>query len=96
LGGGAHGAGVWQTYVGPAKPADQRGAGIKKGETLKIFNDQMRTPTYVEDLATALAKMIDKKSTGIFHISGKDVLTPYQMAVAAAEHEGLDAAKSLP
>jgi dTDP-4-dehydrorhamnose reductase len=66
---------------------------LRKGETLKIFNDQMRTPTYVEDLATALAKMIDKKSTGIFHISGKDVLTPYQMAVAAAEHEGLDARK---
>jgi dTDP-4-dehydrorhamnose reductase len=66
---------------------------LQKGETLKIFNDQMRTPTYVEDLANALTKMIVKQSTGIFHISGTEVLTPYEMAVAAAEQARLDSSK---
>jgi dTDP-4-dehydrorhamnose reductase len=71
-------------------------AALKKGESLKIFNDQMRTPTYVEDLANALAEMIRKESPGIFHISGNDVLTPYQMAVAAAGQVGLDGRMIIP
>jgi dTDP-4-dehydrorhamnose reductase len=65
-------------------------AKIKNGEEVKIFNDQLRTPTYVEDLAGAIKTIIDKRATGIFHISGKDVLTPYEMAVAAAKHLNLN------
>ena len=64
---------------------------LKKGEKLKIFDDQVRTATYVEDLANAIVMIIDQKATGIFHISGADVLTPYQMAVAVAKHLNLDA-----
>jgi len=59
---------------------------LKKGEEYNVFTDQVRTPTYVADLAQALKTIIDKRETGIFHISGKDVLTPYQMAVATADH----------
>jgi dTDP-4-dehydrorhamnose reductase len=66
---------------------------LQKNETLKIFNDQTRTPTYVEDLAYALAKMIDKKSTGIYHISGEDVITPYHIALAVAKYLQLDEQK---
>jgi dTDP-4-dehydrorhamnose reductase len=65
-------------------------AALKKGDSYSVFNDQVRTPTYVEDLAGALKTIIDKKATGIFHISGKDVLTPYVMAIAAANYLGLD------
>ncbi len=65
-------------------------AKIKNGEEVKIFNDQLRTPTYVEDLAGAIKTIIDKRATGIFHISGEDVLTPYEMAVAAAKHLNLN------
>jgi dTDP-4-dehydrorhamnose reductase len=63
---------------------------LRKGESINIFDDQVRTPTYVEDLASAIAVIIDKRTTGIFHISGRDVLTPYQMAVAVAEHLNLE------
>lgn len=63
---------------------------LKKGETVNIFDDQVRTPTYVEDLALAIVSIIEKKITGVFHISGEDVLTPYQMAVAVADHLRLD------
>jgi dTDP-4-dehydrorhamnose reductase len=66
---------------------------LKRGEEVKIFDDQVRTPTYVEDLVTAIKTIIDRKKTGIYHISGKDVLTPYQMAVAAAQYLGLDCNK---
>jgi len=63
---------------------------LEKGEGYNIFNDQVRTPTYVEDLAAAVAKIIDNKATGIYHISGEEVLTPYQMAMEAASFLNLD------
>jgi dTDP-4-dehydrorhamnose reductase len=63
---------------------------LRKGAVLKIFDDQVRTPTYVEDLAGALVTIIEKLARGIYHISGGDVLTPYQMAVAVARHLNLD------
>jgi len=65
--------------------------GLQKGETLKIFDDQLRTPTYVKDLVNAIKTIIEKKATGFFHVSGQDKLSPYQMAVAAANYLGLDA-----
>lgn len=65
---------------------------LRKGEGLRIFDDQSRTPTWVEDLARAIVAIIDKKAEGVFHISGKDVMTPYQMAITVAEHLGMDRA----
>jgi dTDP-4-dehydrorhamnose reductase len=50
----------------------------------------VRTPTYVGDLADGIIAVIEKKAKGIYHLSGEDVLTPYQMAVRAAEYLGLD------
>jgi dTDP-4-dehydrorhamnose reductase len=64
---------------------------LRKGERLNIFNDQVRTPTYVEDLAGAIVSLIERKATRVYHISGADIRTPYQMAVAVADHLGLDA-----
>lgn len=63
---------------------------LEKGEEYKVVDDQVRTPTYVEDLARGIVTIIDKKATGIYHLSGRDILTPYQMAVKAAEYLGLD------
>ena len=63
---------------------------LEKGEEYNVFDDQVRTPTYVEDLAAAIATIVEKKATGIYHISGEDVITPYQMAIQAAEFLNLD------
>ena len=63
---------------------------LRNGNPLKIFNDQVRTPTYVEDLVSGLQAIIEKKAAGIFHISGADVRTPYEMAVAVARHLNLN------
>jgi dTDP-4-dehydrorhamnose reductase len=69
---------------------------LKEGKPLKIFNDQVRTPTYVEDLAGAIVSIINKKARGVYHISGSDVRTPYQMAVAVAEYLQLDSSLITP
>jgi dTDP-4-dehydrorhamnose reductase len=63
---------------------------LQKGEKVRIFDDQVRTPTHVEDLVDGICAIIEKKLTGIFHLSGADIRTPYQMAVQVAQHLGLD------
>lgn len=63
---------------------------LEKGEDYSVVDDQLRTPTYVEDLAKGIVSIIERKATGIFHLSGKDILTPYQMAIKTAEHLRLD------
>jgi dTDP-4-dehydrorhamnose reductase len=63
---------------------------LEKGEAYNVVDDQVRTPTYVEDLASGIVSIIEKKATGIYHLSGEEVLTPYQMACMSAEYLGLD------
>ena len=63
---------------------------LQEGESIKVVSDQMRTPTYVGDLAKGLVEMIKRRSTGIYHLSGKEQLTPYQMALKTADHFSLD------
>lgn len=58
---------------------------LERGEDYSVVNDQVRTPTYVEDLASGIIAVIEKKATGVYHISGKNVLTPYEMAVKVAD-----------
>lgn len=57
-----------------------------KMENYGLVNDQFRSPTYVEDLAKGIMLIIENKARGIFHISGKDILTPYQMGIAVAHY----------
>lgn len=63
---------------------------LQQGKNIKVVADQFRTPTYVEDLAKGIALIAAQKVEGIFHISGKDTLTPYDMAMQTAEYLQLD------
>jgi dTDP-4-dehydrorhamnose reductase len=65
---------------------------LSAGKQIKVVNDQWRTPTYVEDLAKGILLIIQKGATGIYHIAGKDKLTPYDMAVQTAAFCKLDGA----
>ena len=53
---------------------------LEKGEEYAVVNDQVRTPTNVVDLAFGIVAIIEMKATGIFHLSGEEILTPYEMA----------------
>jgi dTDP-4-dehydrorhamnose reductase len=63
---------------------------LQQGKKIKVVSDQWRTPTYVEDLAKGILLMIEKKAAGIYHISGEEVMTPYDMAIATADYLQLD------
>ena len=63
---------------------------LEKGEHIKVVADQWRTPTAVEDLAKGIVLIIEQKATGIYHLSGKDILTPYDIALQTARLFQLD------
>ena len=63
---------------------------LEEEKTIKVVNDQWRTPTLAEDLAEGCILIMKKGATGIFNISGADFLTPYDMALQTAEYFGLD------
>ena len=63
---------------------------------MKVVNDQWRTPTYVGDLAKGILLVILKNARGIFHISGKEMLTPYQLGCMVADLLQLDASMLQP
>jgi len=63
---------------------------LEQEKPIKVVGDQWRTPTYVEDLAKGILLVIQKKETGIYHISGEEGLSPYDMAVATADYLHLD------
>lgn len=64
---------------------------LEKGESYQAVSDQWRTPTYVEDLAGGIIRLMQQRSTGIYHLCGPDGYSPYEMATALAALLGLDA-----
>lgn len=63
---------------------------LEKGKSIKVVNDQWRTPTLAEDLAMGCYLAAMKKAKGVYHISGKDFMTPYDIAIATADFFKLD------
>ena len=63
---------------------------LENHKPIKVVDDQWRTPTLAEDLALGCYLMVKHNATGIFNISGSNLLTPYDMAVQTADFFGLD------
>jgi dTDP-4-dehydrorhamnose reductase len=59
---------------------------LEEGTRIKVVNDQIRTPTYIPDLVKGIFLCLEKEAEGVFHMSGADVLTPFEMALAIANH----------
>ncbi|GAB3887244.1 SDR family oxidoreductase [Spirosoma agri] len=63
---------------------------LEEGKKISVVTDQWRSPTLVDDLAMGCYLIVDKEAEGVFHISGKEMLTPYDIAVKTATCFGLD------
>lgn len=63
---------------------------LEDKKTINVVDDQWRTPTLAEDLAMGCFLIMEKEATGVFNISGKDLLTPYEMAIQTADFFSLD------
>ncbi|TXB65204.1 NAD(P)-dependent oxidoreductase [Vicingus serpentipes] len=63
---------------------------LEKGNPLTIVDDQFRSPTLAEDLAMGCWLIAEKQATGIYHISGKDVMSIIELVNRVADFYGLD------
>ncbi|RZL01436.1 MAG: NAD(P)-dependent oxidoreductase, partial [Hymenobacter sp.] len=63
---------------------------LRKGQAIKVVTDQWRTPTLAEDLAQGCWLLARHAAQGIYHLSGRELLTPFQMAEQVADFFGLD------
>lgn len=59
---------------------------LEENKQITVVEDQWRTPTLAEDLAMGCMLVMKHKATGVFNISGKDFLTPYEMAIKTADY----------
>jgi dTDP-4-dehydrorhamnose reductase len=65
---------------------------LRNQQEIKVVNDQWRTPTLAEDLAQGCWLLAQQSAQGIFHLSGRELLTPFQMAQQVAAKFGLNPA----
>lgn len=58
---------------------------LKNKEPLNMVVDHIMTPTFIDDIAFALDKLLKNDSKGIFHIVGSSFVSPYEAAMKVAE-----------
>jgi dTDP-4-dehydrorhamnose reductase len=63
---------------------------VEAGKTIKVVSDQLRMPTFVTDICKGLQTIVLDDKQGVYHLAGKDILSPYEMAIAVADLLGLD------
>ena len=59
---------------------------LEQGKEINIIDDQFRAPTYSVDLAKACYSIIKKKKQGVFHISGPETLSIYEIVERIAKY----------
>ena len=61
---------------------------LSKGQPLSIIDDQFRSPTWADDLAWACIRICDLQKTGLYHISGPETMSIYDLVVRVANFYG--------
>ena len=69
---------------------------IEKGNTIRVVNDQYRSPTLAEDLAEGCIAVADKNAQGIYHLSGPETNSILELVHKVAEYYNLDKSKIIP
>jgi len=63
---------------------------LKKKMAVKIVTDQRNTPTYADDFAKALLRLVKLDKKGIFNVVGSTSISRFDFAIKVAETFGLD------
>jgi dTDP-4-dehydrorhamnose reductase len=66
-------------------------ARARSGQPLRVVNDQLSSPTYAPDLATALVTLVERGARGLLHVTNSGECSPYDLAAAALEIAGIHA-----
>lgn len=63
---------------------------LKNGQSVSAITDHIFTPTFIDDIAFGIDRLVANESIGIFHVTGSQSLSPYDASVLIAEKFGLD------
>ncbi len=74
---------------GPANFVEKILDRAKKGEKLRVVNDQVCTPTAAPDLAQATLNLLSAGATGLYHFTSAGQCTWHEFATAAVRLAGL-------
>jgi dTDP-4-dehydrorhamnose reductase len=69
---------------------------LEKKEKIRVVDDQIRNPVLVDDLAKGCIAAAILKKAGIFHLGGREFLTPFRFANLIADYYGLDKTLIIP
>ena len=62
---------------------------LEQEQVIHVVDDQIRTPTLVEDLAEGIFRILSLGAQGVFHVSGGELLSVYEIAQRVAAFFGL-------
>ncbi|MCA0933937.1 NAD(P)-dependent oxidoreductase [Lutimonas saemankumensis] len=63
---------------------------LELGKEINVVTDQLRMPTYAEDLAEACWLAVMNEAQGVFNVSCNSLMSIYDIAIAVAHEFGLD------
>jgi dTDP-4-dehydrorhamnose reductase len=63
---------------------------LSNGVPINVVTDQWRTPTYAADLAAGIERIARYGKSGVYHLSGRELLSIYEFAGIIAEVFDLD------
>ncbi|MDP3148850.1 MAG: dTDP-4-dehydrorhamnose reductase [Ignavibacteria bacterium] len=63
---------------------------IRNEKPIRIVIDQINNPTFLDDLASAIHKVIEKRKFGLYHIGGREFLSRYEFTLRIADYYNLD------
>lgn len=61
---------------------------LKSGQPMKVVDDQFRAPTWASDLAWGCIRICALNKTGIFHLSGPETYSIFDIVLIVAKHFG--------
>lgn len=69
---------------------------LESGKEIRVVTDQLRMPTYAEDLAEACYLAVEKRVEGVYNVSSNELMSIYEIALAIADTFDLDKKLILP
>jgi len=69
--------------------------GVKSGQPVRLFTDELRCPIWVESLAAAV-ELAGLDYTGVLHVAGAQSLSRYEFGVRLLRFHGLDPGPIIP
>jgi dTDP-4-dehydrorhamnose reductase len=66
---------------------------LKNGNEMNIVDDQFRMPTWADDLAWACVEICKRSKTGVFHLSGDEFFSMFDLVLEIARLKQLDTSK---